>query len=83
MFNPSENVSRGKTEVVALDCEMVGVVGDKNNGEVSALARLTIVNYHGHVLMDKFVCPEKRVVDYRSFVSGVYPENLEKANGAM
>ena len=83
MFNPSENVSRGKTEVVALDCEMVGVVGDLNKGEVSALARLTIVNYHGHVLMDKFVCPEKRVVDYRSFVSGVYPENLEKANGAM
>ena len=46
---------------MALDCEMVGV-----EGNLSALARVTIVNYHGHVLLDKFVCSDKPVIDYRT-----------------
>lgn len=40
------------TPIVAVDCEMVGV-GHK--GTEDALARCSIVNYYGHVLLDTFV----------------------------
>jgi RNA exonuclease 4 len=55
------------TKVVAVDCEMVEV--DRWS---EGLARLSIVNYYGVVLIDKFVIPEgERVTNYRSWVSGV------------
>ena len=57
---------------------MVGV-----EGNLDALARVSIVNYNGHVLMDKFVRPEKRIVDFRSWVSGVHPWHLKEENGAI
>lgn len=61
---------------VAIDCEMVGVGPE---GVESALARVTIVNYNGTVLMDKFVLPQERVTDYRTHVSGITPELLKNA----
>ena len=39
------------TKHIALDCEMVGV-GDK--GWNSMLARCSVVNRHGHVLLDSY-----------------------------
>ena len=78
VFSPKPNLHRGPTPVVALDCEMVGV-----EGNLDALARVSIVNYNGHVLMDKFVRPEKRIVDFRSWVSGVHPFHLKEENGAI
>ena len=78
VFSPKPNLNRGPTPVVALDCEMVGV-----EGNLDALARVSIVNYNGHVLMDKFVRPEKRIVDFRSWVSGVHPFHLKEENGAI
>ena len=33
--------------------------------------------------MDKFVRPVKRVLDFRSWVSGVHPWNLKEENGAI
>ena len=71
-------MNRGATPVVALDCEMVGV-----EGNLDALARVSIVNYNGHVLMDKFVRPEKRIIDFRTWVSGVHPFHLKEENGAL
>ena len=56
-----------------MDCEMVGV-GD---GQESILARVSIVNHDGHPLYDTFVKPREVVTDYRTFVSGVRPEDLE------
>lgn len=56
-----------------MDCEMVGV-GPK--GEDSILARVSIVNHFGVCLYDTFVLPREKVTDYRTFVSGVTPENL-------
>ena len=41
----------GSHRVVAMDCEMVGVGPD---GERSALARVSIIDYHGTVLYDKY-----------------------------
>ena len=47
------------TDVVGLDCEMVGV-GRK--GLVSILARVSIVNQYGHPIYDEFVKPTKKVI---------------------
>lgn len=55
---------------------MVGV-GDK--GSESVLARVSIVNWHGHVLLDKFVKPQEKVTDYRTWVSGVRARDLQNA----
>lgn len=62
------------TQVVAIDCEMVG---SGPGGKRDQLARVSIVNTFGHVLYDKFVKPLQPVTDFRSFVSGVYPHHLE------
>ncbi|XP_062506594.1 uncharacterized protein LOC134183141 isoform X2 [Corticium candelabrum] len=64
------------TRVIAMDCEMVGA-GDR--GCISLLARVSIVNSHGHVLYDTFVKPKERVTDYRTFVSGVRASDLKQA----
>lgn len=41
------------------------------------------MNYNGHVVYDKYVKPEGRVTDYRTWVSGVTPQNLREENGAI
>ncbi|XP_076469750.1 RNA exonuclease 4-like [Babylonia areolata] len=64
------------TKALAMDCEMVGV---GNEGEESILARVSIVNQHGHCIYDKFVKPREKVTDFRTHVSGVRPENLRDA----
>ena len=74
-----ENLSQGKAEpgtYVAMDCEMVGV-GPK--GSESVLARCSIVNWHGAVLLDTFVRPQEKVTDYRTWVSGVRAKDLKGA----
>nr|CAG8552755.1 9590_t:CDS:2 [Entrophospora candida] len=48
---------------IAIDCEMVGV---GYNGIISELARVSIVNYYGVTLMDKYVKPKQKVTDYRT-----------------
>ncbi|ELW62791.1 Interferon-stimulated 20 kDa protein [Tupaia chinensis] len=62
-------------EVVAMDCEMVGLAP---NGE-SGLARCSLVDLHGAVLYDKFIRPEGAILDYRTRVSGVTPQHMMKA----
>jgi len=71
---------------VAIDCEMVGVgpiTGYKRRGgnQVSALARVSIVDFHGNILLDAYVKPNEAVTDYRTSVSGIRPSDLsgEKA----
>jgi len=66
----------GLTKKVALDCEMVGVGFE---GKQHMLARVSIVNSHGHVVYDSFVAPQEKVVDYRTSVSGVKPADLKNA----
>ena len=62
------------TDVVSVDCEMVGCGVD---GLRSVLARCSIVNYHGAVLYDCYVQPTELVSDYRTHVSGIRPTDLE------
>jgi len=59
-----------------MDCEMVGV---GPNGFQSVLARVSLVNFHGHVILDKFVKSMEPITDYRTAVSGITRELL--ANG--
>ena len=53
---------------------MVGVGSDAKR---HMLARVSIVNSHGHVVYDSFMAPQEKVVDYRTHVSGIRPENLK------
>lgn len=61
---------------LAIDCEFVGVGKD---GEESALARVSIVNFHGHTIYDEYVKPRERVTDWRTWVSGVTPAHMQQA----
>lgn len=63
-------------QYIAIDCEMVGV-GVK--GSESILARVSIVNWHGYVLLDRFVKPKEKVTDYRTWVSGIRAKDLKGA----
>ncbi|MCJ1296239.1 3'-5' exonuclease [Xylographa carneopallida] len=71
----SPNVEAGK--YVAIDCEMVGVGPTPDHD--SALARVSLVNYHGEQLYDSFVLPKEAVTDFRTHVSGITPSLLKSA----
>ena len=73
-------VSIRLTKAVCLDCEMVGI-GDM--GMENMVARVSIVNQLGQCLYDKYVQPVEPVVDYRTAVSGITPENLQDGEGQL
>ncbi|KAI8813740.1 ribonuclease H-like domain-containing protein [Cladochytrium replicatum] len=73
---PVDPTDKRAGKYVAIDCEMVGV---GSNGERSVLARVSVVNIHGNVLLDAFVKPLERVTDYRTHVSGITPQLLANA----
>ena len=58
---------------VALDCEMVGT---GLRGYESILARVSVVNFHGIVLLDAYIKPTRKISDYRTAVSGITPGHL-------
>lgn len=62
-----------KAKYVALDCEMVGIGSD---GKQSALARVSLVDWDGNVLLDTFVQVPARVTDFRTHVSGVTAKDI-------
>lgn len=64
-------------DYVALDCEMVGA-GPK--GCISILARVSIVDYYGNVLLDEYVKPTKVVTDYRTKISGIRKSMIKDGN---
>uniref|UniRef100_A0A8C9KLY2 Interferon stimulated exonuclease 20 n=1 Tax=Panthera tigris altaica TaxID=74533 RepID=A0A8C9KLY2_PANTA len=63
------------TEVVAMDCEMVGLGPQGESG----LARCSLVDLHGTVLYDKFIRPEGEITDYRTLISGITPWHMQEA----
>jgi RNA exonuclease 4 len=66
-----------KQKYIALDCEMVGIGPD---GTKSALARVSIVNWDGAVVLDTFVRVPERVTDFRTKVSGVRAKDIAIKN---
>ncbi|KAI9290821.1 hypothetical protein K502DRAFT_353590 [Neoconidiobolus thromboides FSU 785] len=61
---------------LAIDCEMVG---GGSRGSITLLARVSIVNYYGYTIFDKYVAPTQEVTDYRTWVSGIKEEHLRNA----
>lgn len=72
---PSAHAEAKLGKFVAIDCEMVGV---GEGGEDSILARVSIVNFHGHVLLDEYVKPREKVTDFRTHVSGIKYHHLKE-----
>lgn len=72
LLNNKKKMLAGK--YIAMDCEFVGVGNDE-----SALARVSLVNFYGVVLLDTFVKPKERVTDWRTWVSGVAPHHMHQA----
>ena len=60
-------------DVVALDCEMVYTTASME------LARVSIVDTKGTTLLDEFVLPRNKVLDYNTRFSGVTAESLKTA----
>lgn len=68
--------------IVAIDCEMVGVLQPKNiftgrTIEINMLARVSIVDYYDNILIDTLVAPQQRpVTNYRTNITGIKPQHL-------
>lgn len=65
-----------KSDFVALDCEMVGV---GKRGRLSIAARVTVIDWHGTTLLDEYIVPSEKVIDYRTEVSGITETVLQDA----
>ena len=59
------------------------MVGTGPLGLTSRLAHVVIVNWHGDVVYDVHVRIDKCVTEYRTFVSGITPEDLLESSGAV
>ncbi|CAR26270.1 hypothetical protein ZYGR_0H00780 [Zygosaccharomyces rouxii] len=72
----SSTKSKDIGKFIAIDGEFVGVGPE---GKENALARVSLVNYNGYVIMDEYVKPRERVVDWRTWVSGIEPKHMRIA----
>eukprot|EP00947_MAST-08B_sp_MAST-8B-sp1_P001577 g1577.t1 len=64
--------------LLALDCEMV-----QTEDERDALARVTLVDSSGTVVLDELVRPSGRIVDYRTPYSGITPAMMETTSTTL
>lgn len=62
--------------IVAIDCEMVGVLHPKQQIECNMLARVSIVDYFDTILIDTLVAPQSPITNYRTKITGILPEHL-------
>ena len=74
-LDPNELIAPCPDNIVALDCEMVGVGKLRRN----ALARCSIVDYHGNVIYDQHIKPNQPITDYRTKWSGILPSHMRRA----
>ena len=51
-------------------------------GKENALARVSIVNQFGHILLDEYVRPREKITDYRTNFSGITPHHMRKGGPA-
>jgi len=65
-------------EYISMDCEMVGTLTDG-----SVAARVALVNWYNVVILDEYILPNEQVTDYRTFVSGITADILEKRGKPM
>jgi len=67
-----------KGQYVGMDCEMVGV---GMGGKKSVLARVTVTDWDGEVLLDTHVKVKERITDFRTYVSGVRAKDVKEGVG--
>lgn len=75
-INTNSSKKRQPGKYLAIDCEFVGVGPE---GQESALARVSIVNFYGYTIYDEFVKPRETVTDWRTWVSGITPKHMNQA----
>ncbi|KAI4476623.1 hypothetical protein M0804_013440 [Polistes exclamans] len=63
--------------IYGIDCEMVTT----ENG--LELAKVSLVNIHGHVVYNEYVIPRSKVIDYNTRFSGITPNNLATATKTL
>lgn len=72
---PDAEIEKGSMtagrDVLALDCEMV-----KTEGDHFELARISMVNWAGEVVLDELVKPSRPVIEYLTAYSGMTEEIL-------
>ena len=68
---------KDKSKYIAMDCEMVGI---GTTGNKSALARVSIVDFNNHVLLDSHVQVPVKVTNYRTHISGIKPSDIHSKN---
>lgn len=56
------------------------MVGVGPEGVESSLARVSLVNFYGYVILDAFVKQRERVVDYRTRWSGIRSQDMVKGS---
>lgn len=77
-MTPDPKSFKGDTPIVAIDCEMI-LCEDRDAGQKKMLARISIVNYNGHVLLDTYVNPKRKVINFLTWVSGIQPQHIKTA----
>ncbi|EXJ88384.1 hypothetical protein A1O1_05314 [Capronia coronata CBS 617.96] len=70
-FRSEDAVTQG-LQPYAVDCEMVLTDDDK-----SSLARISVVDWHGKTVLDKYVKPALPIKNYFTQYSGITPRHLE------
>lgn len=63
-------------DYLAIDCEMVGVGSPKIR---NALARVSLVDFNGRIILDRFVRPVEPITQYRTRIHGIRPKELRNA----
>ncbi|KAF5636643.1 RNA exonuclease 4 [Fusarium sp. NRRL 52700] len=82
LASAKDKINHGLTEgtevgkYIAIDCEMVGV---GPGGHESALARVSIVDFHGVQIYDSYVKPKEKVTNWRTAVSGIDQKKMRFA----
>ncbi|PYH84037.1 ribonuclease H-like protein [Aspergillus uvarum CBS 121591] len=72
---PSAEQPGLKRHAIALDCEMIGVKGNRQTlAFISAIDFLT-----GDVLIDRYVAPSEEVIDWRSKITGITQDVMTSA----
>lgn len=61
---------------LAISCSNVGV---GPGGTTSMLARVSIVDYRGRIIFDKYVAPTMQVTDYRTSTTGILDSHLHSS----
>ncbi|KAF8343149.1 ribonuclease H-like domain-containing protein [Cantharellus anzutake] len=75
---PPEKAQVGR--YIALDCEVVKIKPPYTDKMEMSLARVSVVNFHGDIIIDVFVKQVEPVEDYLTAVSGIRPGDLDGPN---